>query len=146
MRLADTLLDKNKVLIEVKHFSIIMGIVNAYLPVEKLRNFLTSRKLYAMQYHRFGPKTVSPLFRHSSLRVLQGVGVAVDTFEVAAFRQCPRQFYADGTRRIVIMCYQEFVGKTVMVFHFFNLGITLEQVLAEEACRDILRNCLKIIQ
>ena len=27
-----------------------MGIVNAYLPVEKLRNFLTSRKLYAMQY------------------------------------------------------------------------------------------------
>ena len=43
-------MDKNKVLIEVKHFSIIMGIVNAYLPVEKLRNFLTSRKLYAMQY------------------------------------------------------------------------------------------------
>ena len=33
------------------------------------------------------------------------------------------------------MCYQEFVGKTVMVFHFFNLGITLEQVLAEEAMR-----------
>ena len=76
-----------------------------------------------------------PLFRHSSLRVLQGVGVAVDAFEVAAFRQFPRQFYADGTRRIVIMCYQEFVGKTVMVFHFFNLGITLEQVLAEEAMR-----------
>ena len=50
MRLADTLLDKNEVLIEVKHFSIIMGIVNAYLPVEKLRNFLTSRKLYGMQY------------------------------------------------------------------------------------------------
>ncbi|WP_141210535.1 hypothetical protein [Prevotella sp. P2-180] len=50
MRLADTLLDKNKVLIEVKHFSIIMGIVNAYLPVEKLRNFLTSRKLFGMQY------------------------------------------------------------------------------------------------
>ena len=43
-------MDKNKVLIEVKHFSIIMGIVNAYLPVEKLRNFLTSRKLYGMQY------------------------------------------------------------------------------------------------
>ncbi|OYP62874.1 hypothetical protein CIK98_12320 [Prevotella sp. P2-180] len=43
-------MDKNKVLIEVKHFSIIMGIVNAYLPVEKLRNFLTSRKLFGMQY------------------------------------------------------------------------------------------------
>ena len=76
-----------------------------------------------------------PLFRHSSLRVLQGIGVAVDAFEVAAFRQFPRQFYAEGTRRIVIMCYQEFVGKTVMVFHFFNLGITLEQVLAEEVMR-----------
>lgn len=50
MRLADTLLDKNEVLIEVKHFSIIMGIVNAYFPVEQLRHFLTSRKLYGMQY------------------------------------------------------------------------------------------------
>ena len=27
-----------------------MGIVNAYFPVERLRNFLTSRKLYGMQY------------------------------------------------------------------------------------------------
>lgn len=27
-----------------------MGIVNAYFPVEQLRNFLTSRKLYGMQY------------------------------------------------------------------------------------------------
>ena len=38
-------------------------------------------------------------------------------------------------------------GKTVMVFYFFNLGITLEQVLAEEACRDILifiRNTYKV--
>ena len=50
MRWADTLLDKNKVLIEVKHFSIIMGIVNVYFPVEILRNFLTSRNLYGMQY------------------------------------------------------------------------------------------------
>ena len=50
MRLADTLLDKNEVLIIVKHFSIIMGIVNAYFPVEQLRHFLTSRKLYGMQY------------------------------------------------------------------------------------------------
>ena len=63
-----------------------------------------------------GPK-LYPLFCHSCLLVLQGVGVAVDAFEVATFRQCPHQFYADGIRRIVIMCYQEFVGKTVMVFH-----------------------------
>ena len=48
--MADTLLDKNEVLIEVKHFSIMMGIVNAYFPVERLRHFLTSRKLYGMQY------------------------------------------------------------------------------------------------
>ena len=27
-----------------------MGIVNAYFPVERLRHFLTSRKLYGMQY------------------------------------------------------------------------------------------------
>ena len=27
-----------------------MGIINAYFPVERLRHFLTSRKLYGMQY------------------------------------------------------------------------------------------------
>ena len=43
-------MDKNEVLIEVKHFSIMMGIVNAYFPVERLRHFLTSRKLYGMQF------------------------------------------------------------------------------------------------
>ena len=110
------------------------------MPLATSKNFLLLRYLKSyicnsvaeLRLNRFGPKTVSPpLFRHSCLRILQGVGVAVDAFEVAAFRQFPRQFYADGTRRIVIMCYQEFVGKTVMVFHFFNLGITLEQVLAE---------------
>lgn len=30
--------------------SIVMGIVNAYFPVERLRNFLNSRKLYGLQY------------------------------------------------------------------------------------------------
>ncbi|MGL4909074.1 MAG: permease [Bacteroidales bacterium] len=30
--------------------SSLMGVVNAYLPIDRLRNFLTSRKLYGMQY------------------------------------------------------------------------------------------------
>ena len=40
--------DTLKIIILLFVISIIMGIVNAYFPVEKLRNFLTSRKLYGM--------------------------------------------------------------------------------------------------
>ena len=42
--------DTVKILILLFFISIVMGIVNAYFPVERLRNFLTSRKLYGMQY------------------------------------------------------------------------------------------------
>ena len=42
--------DTLKIIILLFVISIVMGIVNAYFPVEKLRNFLTSRKLYGMQY------------------------------------------------------------------------------------------------
>ena len=79
-----------------------------------------------------------PLLRHSCLLVLQGVGVAVDAFEVTAFRQCPRQFYAEGTRRVAVAGYKELVGEPVMVFHLLNLAVALEQVLAENVCREIL--------
>ena len=27
-----------------------MGVINAYFPIERLRNYLTSRKLYGLQY------------------------------------------------------------------------------------------------
>lgn len=30
--------------------SFLMGIINAYLPIEKIKNFLTSKKLYGLQY------------------------------------------------------------------------------------------------
>ena len=39
-----------KIIILLFAISIVMGIVNAYFPTERLRNFLTSRKLYGMQY------------------------------------------------------------------------------------------------
>ncbi len=42
--------DTVKILILLFFISAIMGIVNAYLPVERLRNFLTTRKLYGFQY------------------------------------------------------------------------------------------------
>ncbi|MFI3324275.1 MAG: permease [Rikenellaceae bacterium] len=42
--------DTIKILILLFIISAIMGIVNAYLPIEKLRNFLTTRKLYGFQY------------------------------------------------------------------------------------------------
>ena len=42
--------DTLKIIILLFVISIIMGIVNAYFPVERLRNFLTSSKLYGMQY------------------------------------------------------------------------------------------------
>ena len=42
--------DTLKIIILLFAISIVMGIVNAYFPTERLRNFLTSRKLYGMQY------------------------------------------------------------------------------------------------
>ncbi len=42
--------DTIKILILLFFISVIMGVVNAYLPIEKLRRFLTERKLYGFQY------------------------------------------------------------------------------------------------
>ena len=42
--------DTLKIIVLLFIISIVMGIVNAWFPVDRLRNFLTSRKLYGMQY------------------------------------------------------------------------------------------------
>ncbi len=42
--------DTIKIIILLFLISSIMGIINAYFPIEKLRNFLNSRKLYGFQY------------------------------------------------------------------------------------------------
>lgn len=42
--------DTIKILLLIYVISSIMGVVNAYLPIERLRNFLTTRKLYGFQY------------------------------------------------------------------------------------------------
>ena len=42
--------DTIKILILLFLISAIMGIVNAYFPINRLRNFLTTRKLYGFQY------------------------------------------------------------------------------------------------
>ena len=42
--------DTIKILILLFFISVIMGIINAYFPIERLRNYLTSRKLYGLQY------------------------------------------------------------------------------------------------
>lgn len=42
--------DTIKILILLFLISIVMGVVNAYFPIERLRNFLTTRKLYGFQY------------------------------------------------------------------------------------------------
>jgi len=53
-RLGETLdffvYDTVKILILLFLISAVMGVVNAYFPVERLRNFLTTRKLYGLQY------------------------------------------------------------------------------------------------
>lgn len=43
--------DTIKILLLLFVISILMGIINAYFPIERLRNFLTSRKLYASSQH-----------------------------------------------------------------------------------------------
>lgn len=42
--------DTSKILILLFLISALMGIVNAYFPIDRLRNFLTTRKLYGFQY------------------------------------------------------------------------------------------------
>lgn len=42
--------DTTKIIFLLFAISIVMGIVNAYFPVERLRNFLITRKLYGFQY------------------------------------------------------------------------------------------------
>lgn len=42
--------DTIKILILLFLISSVMGVINAYLPVEKLRNYLSTRKLYGLQY------------------------------------------------------------------------------------------------
>ncbi|MCQ2191467.1 MAG: permease [Paludibacteraceae bacterium] len=42
--------DSLKVVLLLFAISIVMGVVNAYFPIERLRNFLTTRKLYGLQY------------------------------------------------------------------------------------------------
>lgn len=42
--------DTTKILILLFLISVVMGVVNAYFPIDRLRNFLTTRKLYGFQY------------------------------------------------------------------------------------------------
>ena len=42
--------DSLKIILLLFLISTVMGVVNAYFPVERLRNFLNSRKLYGLQY------------------------------------------------------------------------------------------------
>lgn len=42
--------DTIKILILLFFISVIMGVINAYFPIERLRNYLTTRKLYGLQY------------------------------------------------------------------------------------------------
>ena len=42
--------DTIKILILLFFISIIMGIINAYFPIERLRHYLTSHRLYGLQY------------------------------------------------------------------------------------------------
>lgn len=42
--------DTTKILLLLFLISVLMGVVNAYLPIERLRHFLTTRKLYGFQY------------------------------------------------------------------------------------------------
>ncbi|MFI3277381.1 MAG: permease [Rikenellaceae bacterium] len=42
--------DTIKILLLLFLISSVMGVINAYLPIEKLRNYLTTHKMYGMQY------------------------------------------------------------------------------------------------
>lgn len=42
--------DTIKILILLFAISVLMGIINAYFPIDRLRNYLTTHKLFGLQY------------------------------------------------------------------------------------------------
>ena len=42
--------DTIKILILLFFISVLMGIINAYFPIERLRNYLVTHKMYGLQY------------------------------------------------------------------------------------------------
>jgi uncharacterized membrane protein YraQ (UPF0718 family) len=42
--------DSTKIILLLFTISIVMGIINAYFPIDKLRNYLSSHKMYGLQY------------------------------------------------------------------------------------------------
>ncbi len=42
--------DSIKIIILLFFISILMGIINAYFPIERLRNYLITHKMYGLQY------------------------------------------------------------------------------------------------
>lgn len=42
--------DTVKILILLFFISVLMGIINAYFPIERLRNYLVTHKMYGLQY------------------------------------------------------------------------------------------------
>lgn len=42
--------DSIKIIILLFGISVVMGIINAYFPIERLRNYLTTHKMYGFQY------------------------------------------------------------------------------------------------
>lgn len=65
--------DTIKILLLLLLISIIMGIVNAYFPIERLRAYLVTRKLYGLQYFfasLFG--AITPFFSCSSIPLFIG--------------------------------------------------------------------------
>lgn len=70
--------DSVKILILLFLISMVMGIVNAYFPIDKLRHYLTTRKLYGFQYllHRCSglSRRFAPARRSRCLSVLSKAG------------------------------------------------------------------------
>ena len=65
--------DSVKILILLFLISMVMGIVNAYFPIDKLRHYLTTRKLYGFQYllaSLFG--AITPFCSSSSIPLFIG--------------------------------------------------------------------------
>ncbi len=66
-------LDTTKIIVLLFLISSIMGIINAYFPIEKLRNYLTTRKLYGLQYlFASGFGAITPFCSCSSIPLFIG--------------------------------------------------------------------------
>ena len=114
--------DTVKILILLFFISVLMGIINAYFPIERLRNYLVTHKMYGLQYllaSLFG--AITPFCSCSSIPLFIGFVKGYSTWSYICisdnFSACERSCCGNVSRFIrtesdTYICYQRHTARS----------------------------------